>query len=398
MTKTKKMLSVVFAGGGTGGHIYPGLAVADSLRALCRKNGETVRIYWIGNSSGMDRTVVEKSIGSDGQKSADFFYGIPSGKLRRYVSLRNFSDIFKIFAGFISSFFILLKIKPDVLFSKGGFVSVPPCISARILGIPVYTHECDFTPGLATRINAKSAKRILVSYEETAGFFGGPASKKIEVTGNPVRPAFYEASAERGRMFLGIEKNEKPVLLVLGGSLGARQINTLVAENCGWLCERFVVVHQTGEKNTDDDAAERVPASVRNNYKPYPFIYGEMPDVIASSDVVLSRAGANSIWECAVSAKPMLLVPLCGSGTRGDQEDNAAYFEKAGAALVLAGENAVSEKLRACLETFLDADVRRQFGERALALAGNEKPAEKIAALLYSEAAAECIGNTGDLL
>lgn len=389
--KNKDEFAVVFAGGGTGGHIYPGLAVADSLRALCRKNGRNVRIYWIGNSSGMDRTVVEKSIGSDGQKSADVFYGIPSGKLRRYFSVRNFFDIFKIFAGFVSSFFILLKIRPDVLFSKGGFVSVPPCLSARILRIPVYTHECDFTLGLATRINAKSAKKILVSYKETADFFAASSAKKIAVTGNPVRPAFYTASAQRGRVFLGIEQSDKPVLLVLGGSLGARQINALVAENIGWLCERFIVVHQTGEKNADDTAVENVPEAVRKNYKPYPFIYSEMPDVIACADAVLSRAGANSIWECAVSAKPLLLIPLCGSGTRGDQEDNASYFEKAGAAFVLAGENAVSENLRACLEQFLDSEVRRTFGEKARALAGDEKPAEKIAALLYTEMAGELL-------
>lgn len=161
MNDSSEIVKVVFAGGGTGGHIYPGLAVADSLRSLCDKNGKKIQIYWIGNSKGMDRSIVEKNVDGNGIRSADFFYGIPSGKLRRYLSLQNFLDLFKIFAGFIASFFILLKIRPSVLFSKGGFVSVPPCMSAKLLKIPVYTHECDFTPGLATRINSKSAKIFL---------------------------------------------------------------------------------------------------------------------------------------------------------------------------------------------------------------------------------------------
>lgn len=385
MVKNKSDITIVCAGGGTGGHIYPGLAVADAVRTVCAENNRTVHIYWIGNSSGMDKTIVEKNIGADGKPSADRFYGIPSGKLRRYFSLKNFFDLFKIFEGFIASFFILLKIKPDVLFSKGGFVSVPPCFSARLLRIPVYTHECDFTPGLATRINAKSAKHILVSYSETSGFLGAAAARNCIVTGNPVRPVFYSASAEKGRSFLGIEAADKPVLLVLGGSLGARQINALVKENIEWLCSRFIVVHQTGAKNASDFVADDASECVRKNYRPYPFIYSEMPDVIAFCDVVLSRAGANSIWECAVLGKPMVLVPLCGSGTRGDQEDNAAYFEKAGAAVVLARENASSEKMRTALESFLDADTRRQFGEKARSLSGTEKPAEKIAGLLYTE-------------
>lgn len=251
MNDSSEIVKVVFAGGGTGGHIYPGLAVADSLRSLCDKNGKKIQIYWIGNSKGMDRSIVEKNVDGNGIRSADFFYGIPSGKLRRYLSLQNFLGLFKIFAGFIASFFILLKIRPSVLFSKGGFVSVPPCMSAKLLKIPVYTHECDFTPGLATRINSKSAKNILVSYEETKKYLGAAASSKAIVTGNPVRPVFYSADAKKGLEFLGIEKKTKPLLFVQGGSLGARQINQLVQEKLQWLCENFIVVHQTGAKNTD---------------------------------------------------------------------------------------------------------------------------------------------------
>lgn len=384
-SKTDNILKIAFAGGGTGGHIYPGLAVADEFRALCRKNGKTAQIYWIGNSKGMDKNIVEKNVDSNGERSADFFYGIPSGKLRRYFSFQNFFDIFKIFAGFVASFFILLKIKPYVLFSKGGFVSVPPCLAAKLLNIPVYTHECDFTPGLATRINSKSAKRILLSYKETESYLSESARGKAVVTGNPVRPVFYSADAENGLKFLKIQKKTKPVLLVVGGSLGAKQLNSLVRENIQWLCERFIVVHQTGEKNVDDSEIPNVSEEIRENYKPFAFIYNEMPDVIACADVVVSRSGANSIWECSVLSKAMILFPLCGSGTRGDQEDNAAFFEKHGAAVVLGRNNATSEKLKSALEMLLDENTRKKYGEKNGILSAGARPAEKIAELLYKE-------------
>lgn len=389
MLKNDEPLKVVFAGGGTGGHIYPGLAVADSFRERCFKNGLDVKIFWIGNSSGMDRNIVGKNADKNGRKSADVFYGIPSGKLRRYFSFKNFFDIFKIASGFFASFFILLKTKPVLFFSKGGFVSVPPCLAAKILKIPVFTHECDFTPGLATRINARSAKKILLSYEETKNFFSGKAKEKSLVTGNPVRPVFYSADEKKGLSFLGIAEKRKPVLLVLGGSLGARQINELVLENIGWLLERFIVVHQTGEKNLnglENVLQEHLKnPDLRNDYKTYPFIYSEMPDVISAADIVLSRAGANSIWECSALSKPLVLVPLCGSGTRGDQEDNAEFFRKKGAALVLSGGKADSENLKNALSFLLDGAERKKIASASGSLSEGKKPAEKIAEILYNE-------------
>lgn len=382
--KKEEVLKIVFAGGGTGGHIYPGLAVADELKALCKESGQKVLIYWIGNSKGMDKDIVSKNTDSNGEKSADFFYGIPSGKLRRYFSIQNFFDIFKILGGCIASFFILLRIRPAVLFSKGGFVSVPPCFCAKLLGIPVFTHECDFTPGLATRINSKSAKHILLSYEDTKKYLSAVSREKSIVTGNPVRPVFYSATAEKGLAFLDIKK-DKPLLLVIGGSLGAKQINDLIKENIEWLCENFIVVHQTGAKNVEDAAIHSDSEAVKNNYRPYSFIYKEMPDVIAAADVVISRAGANSIWECAVLSKPMVLIPLCGSGTRGDQEDNASFFENADAAFVLGREKATSEKLVAVLQQLKDTETRSKYAKANGSLAKGKRPAKNIAELLLKE-------------
>lgn len=385
MNSKTQSFKVVFAGGGTGGHIYPGLAVADELRLLCEKNKKTLSIYWIGNSKGMDKDIVSKNVDSNGRKSADFFYGIPSGKLRRYFSFQNFFDLFKIFAGFVCSFFILLKIKPDVLFSKGGFVSVPPCFASKLLKIPVYTHECDFTPGLATKINSKSAKHILLSYKETENYLSKSAIKKTIVTGNPVRPVFYCASKERGLNFLNITEKTKPILLVVGGSLGAKQLNDLVSENLQWLCENFIVVHQTGAKNIKDSVCFNESKEIKENYKPFAFIYNEMPDVISCADIVVSRAGANSIWECSVLSKAMILVPLCGSGTRGDQEDNASFFEKNGAAIVLGRNNSTSKDFKSALNLLLNEDLRNQYSKKNSSLSAGEAPGKKIAQILFNE-------------
>lgn len=446
-------VTVAFAGGGTGGHIYPGLAVADSLREYAVSKNIDVEICWIGSSNGTDKTIVEKNVDARGVRSADVFYAIPAGKLRRYFSLENLIDVFKIFAGFFASLAILGRIKPALLFSKGGFVSVPPCAAARVLGIPVFTHESDFTPGLATKLNSASAKKIFVSAEETVRYLGAAAQKKAVVTGNPVRPVFYSASKERGLAFLGLsdsaggaagtsgdagasagasagssagagDESQKPLLVVVGGSSGALQINNLVRENLAWLCERFVVVHQTGKNaasfvgaagavggatgatgasssasasaSANSDAAEATSASASASaatsasasaadYKPYEFIYSEMPDVLCAADVILSRAGANSLWECAALAKPLVLIPLCGSGTRGDQEDNAQYFAERGAAIVLDREDANSKRMRAALTEMLDADKRKRFAESCGAVARGERAVEKIAKLLLDE-------------
>ncbi len=379
-----KALTVAFVGGGTGGHIYPGLAVADSLRQKFFKAGRDVKIIWLGSLSKMDKEIVLNSVDKDGRACADKFYGVPSGKLRRYFSLQNFFDLFKIFFGFVCAFFILLKNRPAFLFSKGGFVSVPPCAAARLLGIKVYTHECDFTPGLATRINSKFASKVLLSYEETKEFFSNGTSPKFVVTGNPVRPAFYQADARLGLEFLGVtaaQKKAKPILLVMGGSLGAAQINELVWKNLSWLCERFIVVHQTGQKNAallPSDLTEEEKAA----YHPYAFIYKEMPSVIACADIVLSRAGANSIWECASLKKPMVLVPLEGAGTRGDQVDNAEYFERRGAAIVLTKSAMTETSVQSALSSMASAADRKKFASACEAMLGQEKPSEKIAAIL----------------
>jgi UDP-N-acetylglucosamine--N-acetylmuramyl-(pentapeptide) pyrophosphoryl-undecaprenol N-acetylglucosamine transferase len=301
----------------------------------------------------MDRGIVE-----DGGLE---FYGIPAGKFRRNFSLRNFTDVFKVFLGFLAARRILKREKPLLLFSKGGFVSVPPCAAAASLKIPVFTHESDYSPGLATRINIRFAGRIFTAFPDTASFFPPKARERVLVTGNPIRPEFRSGDAAQGRAFLGVGEGE-PILLVLGGSLGARRLNELVRAALPALTRLYVVVHQTGPKTEWD-----VPAGER--YKPYPFIKRELPHVIAAAELVLCRSGAGTLWECAAAGKPLILVPLSGSGTRGDQVENAKYLEKAGAAVALFGEpgpQMLTETVSALAE---DAKKRDALGEAAFRFA-----------------------------
>ena len=373
---------ICFTGGGTGGHIYPGLAVLDELRVKFQENNISLYTIWIGCSKGMDKNIVSKAKDMKNQPCVNKFYGIPSGKLRRYFSLKNISDVFKIIGGFFVSLWILAKEKPAALFSKGGFVSVPPCLAAKILKIPVYTHECDFTLGLANKINLKSASKMFVSYEETKNLLSQNDKKKVIVSGNPVRPVFYKANAQNGLDFLGIQKKNKPVLLVVGGSSGARQINQLVYDNIVFLCENFIVVHQTGLVNTTQEKSQELVEKY-SDYHPFDFIYEQMPDVVAASDIVMGRAGANSIWEAAVLLKPMLLIPLCGNGTRGDQVDNARFFEQKNAAKVLVGQEADNEHLVKNLKELLDEKNCFDLQNNLKKMIGYEKPAKKIAEFIF---------------
>ncbi|MDR0589597.1 MAG: undecaprenyldiphospho-muramoylpentapeptide beta-N-acetylglucosaminyltransferase [Spirochaetaceae bacterium] len=352
------MIHIAFTGGGSGGHIYPGLAVA----AFLQQQGPC-RIFWIGSRGGLDRSIVEGG-GIE-------FFGIPAGKFRRYFSFRNFLDVFKVLAGFFAARNILKREKPDLLFSKGGFVSVPPCLAAASLHIPLCTHESDLSPGLATRINARFAQRIFTAYEDTASFLSRGYKNRIRLTGNPIRPEFRKADAVRGRVFLGINGEER-ILLVLGGSQGAREINDLVRACLAELTKVYIVVHQTGQSTSWDLAPSE-------RYRPYPYFKEEMPQVLAASELVLGRSGAGTIWECAALGRPMVLVPLSGSGTRGDQVENARCFEKAGAAAVLVGEGLSPQALAETVLSIAKNEEKRAAMARASAAIGARDGAASIA-------------------
>jgi UDP-N-acetylglucosamine--N-acetylmuramyl-(pentapeptide) pyrophosphoryl-undecaprenol N-acetylglucosamine transferase len=355
--------TIAFTGGGTGGHVYPGLAVAQALRA----RGFEGRLAWIGSTKDSDRSAVAEA-GLE-------YYAVPSGKLRREVSLENLSDAFRVLAGYAAARRVLKSLGPTLLFSKGGYVSVPPCAAAASLGIPYFTHESDLTPGLATRLNAGKAERILVSYAETVEHLRPALRDKALVAGNPVRASVRRGDAARGRALLGLGEGI-PLVFFLGGSQGARQVNELAAAALPRLREAAFVLHQTGAAGGaagPDGAA----APDGNRYKSIAYIRDELPDLLAAADLVVGRAGAGTLWECAALGKPMILVPLCGSGTRGDQVDNAELFARSGAGVSLVGAEATAERLAdEILRLLADPARLRSSGEAARALAGRDAAAE----------------------
>lgn len=349
---------IAFTGGGTGGHIYPGLAVASALREA----GYSGRIVWIGSKKELDRRIVENS-GVE-------YVAIPSGKLRRSLSLENLADAFRVVAGYAAARRVLRDLRPSVLFSKGGYVSVPPCRAAAALGIPYFTHESDSSPGLATRLNATGAEKILVSWPSTARLLSPAFAAKALVVGNPVRSDIFEGNPEKGRLAVGAPEG-LPIILVLGGSQGSKQVNDLVTAALPSLEGKTFIVHQTGAELHDPEKHLPIPGF----YTPLPYLGAEIGDVLAASSVVAGRAGAGTIWECAALGKPMVLIPLSGSGTRGDQVENALLAAEAGAARCLLGADATPEAFSESIIRFLgDKEARERAATAGLELCMVKNP------------------------
>lgn len=250
------------------------------------------------------------------------FRGISTGKLRRYFDLKNFTDFFKVPLGFLQSLKILGEEKPDLLFAKGGYVSVPVVAAARLLGIPVWLHESDVTPGLSTKICLRFASKIWLSFEESKKYFHG---KRIEVVGNPIRKMILNGNREKGFLFTGFS-DKKPVVLIMGGSTGAQSLNKIIYEILPDLLKEAQVIHITGPP------AKRGATSHRG-YKQFEFLDEELADCYAISDLIVSRAGSGGIFEILALRKPMLLIPLPKTASRGDQIENAEVFSSKGFAI-----------------------------------------------------------------
>jgi UDP-N-acetylglucosamine--N-acetylmuramyl-(pentapeptide) pyrophosphoryl-undecaprenol N-acetylglucosamine transferase len=302
----------------------------------------------------MEKTIVENS--------GVPFYSVPAGKMRRHISVKNIFDVVKILIGFASSFFLLAKTQPALLFSKGGYVSVPPCWAAKILKIPVITHESDMDPGLATRLNGEIASRICVSWEDSPKFYPEGLRHKVVVTGNPVREEILHGQASKARSLLQIDEG-LPVLLVLGGSQGASRINSIIRTLKDRLTSRCFIIHQTGGDTAEIPAGNEIKPG---RYVSFPYIGKELPDYFAAADIVISRAGANTLCELAALEKPSILIPLSGGGTRGDQLSNAAYFESNGASIVFSGGNPEPDLIyKETIRLIDDPDLRREMGKSA---------------------------------
>lgn len=315
------MKKIVLSGGGTAGHVTPNLALVPLLK------DRGYEIVYIGSKTGIEKDLVEKA----GIK----YYGISSGKLRRYFSLKNFTDPFRVINGYFEAKKILKNEKPDIVFSKGGFVTVPVVRAAGSRKIPVITHESDMTPGLANKLNLRVATKICCNFPETAQYL--PADKVV-VSGCPIRQELLAGDKKEGLSFCGFD-GAKPVLMIIGGSIGSVHVNEAMRAVLDRILPTFDVVHICGKGNLATDLAD-VPG-----YKQFEYVSEELGDVFAAADIVVSRAGANAICELLALAKPMLLIPLPAASSRGDQILNADSFAAQGFAEVLREENITDDVL-----------------------------------------------------
>ncbi len=312
--------TVVLTGGGTAGHVTPNLAIIPKLKE------KGYDIEYIGTKEGMEREIIA---GTDIP-----YHIISAGKLRRYFSVKNFTDPFKIFAGFIKAERILKKISPAAVFSKGGYVGVPVVMAAHRLSIPVVLHESDYSPGLANRICIPRASKVCVAFETTLKHV--PEGKGV-YTGLPIREELLRGERQKGLDFCGFS-GKKPVLLIMGGSLGAKAINDVLDAALPMLVKTFDVAHIRGKQNLSYDM---LPVG----YKQFEYVGKQLADVYAATDLMLSRAGATAVFEILALSIPALLIPLPKTASRGDQLQNAGYFADKGFSHVLEQERMTEETL-----------------------------------------------------
>ena len=315
------MKKIVLTGGGTLGHVTPHLSLIPHLMA------RGYEVHYIGTEKGMEADKIRSVEGVT-------YHAVKSGKLRRYFSWQNFTDPFRVIAGAFQSAALIGKIKPDVVFSKGGFVAVPVVFGAWLNRVPVVCHESDLTPGLANKLCKPFAKKIATTFPECAQALG----PKAEMTGTPLRPELFGGSRARGLSLMGFD-GKKPVLMMMGGSSGAQAVNAALRSALPRLLERFDVAHLCGKGNLDE-GLRSTPG-----YAQFELLSEELPDALACTDLVLSRAGSNALCEFQALCKPMLLVPYPKGASRGDQILNAQSLEKRGLCRVLLQENMTPDTL-----------------------------------------------------
>ena len=327
------MKKIVLTGGGTLGHVTPHLSLIPHLQA------KGYEIHYIGTEKGMEADKIRSVPGVT-------YHAVKSGKLRRYFSWQNFTDPFRVIAGMFQSAALMGKIKPDVVFSKGGFVAVPVVFGAWLNRIPVVCHESDLTPGLANKLCKPFAKKIATTFPECAAALGA----KAEMTGTPLRPELFRGSRAKGLSLLHFD-GSKPILMMMGGSSGAQAVNKALREALPQLTDKFDVAHICGKGNLDDSLTGTP------GYTQVEFLDADLPDALACADLVLSRAGANALCEFQALCKPLLLVPYPKGASRGDQILNAHSLEKRGLCRVLLQENMTADSLTAALnQTWTDRE------------------------------------------
>jgi UDP-N-acetylglucosamine--N-acetylmuramyl-(pentapeptide) pyrophosphoryl-undecaprenol N-acetylglucosamine transferase len=329
---------ILLTGGGTAGHVTPNLALIPQLHEL------GYDIHYIGTKNGIEKELVAR------EKIT--FHSVSAGKLRRYFDFKNFTDLFKIAAGFIQSFAIVARLQPHIVFSKGGFVSCPVVWASWLLGKPVIIHESDITPGLANKLSIPFAKKICYSFPETGKHLRG---RKGVHTGLPVRKKLFIGSAEEGKKLCGFADN-KPVIMVICGSLGSQVINSAIRESLDILLLQFNVCHICGKGSKTES---------KPGYSQFEYVNDELPHLFAMADLIVSRSGATTLFEILSLRKANLLIPLAANASRGDQILNARSFEKQGFSKILLQENLNST-------TLIDT-IKETFNNRESLICAMEK-------------------------
>ena len=320
------MKKIVMTGGGTAGHVTPNIALFDSLQ----KDG--YEIHYIGSYEGIEKGLIEdKKIP---------YYGISSGKFRRYRSWKNLTDPFRVLHGCFQARRLLGRIRPNVVFSKGGFVSVPVVMAAKTRHIPVIIHESDLTPGLANKLAMPSATKVCCNFPETLPYL--PKEKAV-LTGSPIRQELLHGNKQAAKDFCGFT-GDLPILMVMGGSIGSVYINNAIRGCIDTLLTKYQIIHLCGKGNIDESLKDK------KGYAQFEYISENLPDLFAAADLVVARAGANSICELLALHKPNILIPLSRNASRGDQILNANSFAKQGFSAVLEEEEVTSEKLMATID------------------------------------------------
>jgi UDP-N-acetylglucosamine--N-acetylmuramyl-(pentapeptide) pyrophosphoryl-undecaprenol N-acetylglucosamine transferase len=313
-------LRIVFTGGGTAGHVTPNIALIEALQK------DDWQIDYIGSNDGVEKEMVS---------ALDIpYHAISTGKLRRYFSWQNFLDPFKFIFGIGQAYQLLKKLKTEVVFSKGGFVALPVVIAAWLNRIPIIAHESDMSPGLANRLSFPFVNKICVTFDAARHHFKN--QEKIAVTGTPIRPELFKGSKDKGLALCGFT-NEKPCLLVMGGSQGSLRLNNAIRAALPALCDHYQVIHLCGKGKVDTALLGNA------NYYQFDYVNKELADLFAASELVVSRAGANALYEILALEKPHLLIPLSLKASRGDQIQNALYFKQQGISRVIDDETLTTE-------------------------------------------------------
>lgn len=314
-------------GGGTAGHVTPNIALMPALQEA------GYEIEYIGSYNGMEKGLIEACNIP--------YHGIASGKLRRYFDIKNLSDPFRVLKGYAQAKSLMRKLKPDVVFSKGGFVSVPVVLAAKHCHIPAIIHESDITPGLANKIAIRGAKKVCCNFPETLQYL--PADKAV-LTGSPIRKELFSGNKDAATAFCHFPDQSKPVILIIGGSSGSKVINETVRKVLPELLENYYVIHLCGKGNLDDSLKGLI------GYAQFEYISKELTNLFALCDLAISRAGANAICELLALHKPNILIPLSAAASRGDQILNAKSFKKQGFSYVIEEESLTGEALLSAVD------------------------------------------------